>query len=590
MALLRRLGFIAFAAVVAPAGMAGLGVLLAWGLRRQPLWQLVRRGPSWGALGYGLVGGMTSMGLVVALTVLSKRFARAIARSGSRTAVDSVEQWGWPAMLVIGIGAAAGEEMLFRGGLQPTVGIALAALAFGLAHGGWRREMWAYVVSAVLAGLVFGNIFSITGDLWSSFLAHATHNSVSIALVALGAYPGLDDEEEEPVEELQPPAQRPTPRELGVRPGLLSPGPHNAITDVPGVLVGHATLFAGQGPLQPGSGPVRTGVTAVLPHGGNLFREKVPAAVAVLNGFGKPTGFVQIEELGVLETPVLLTGTMSVWRAADALVGYMLEQAPEIAVTTSTVNPVVLECNDARLNDAQGRHVGPEQVRAALAAASGGSVRQGAIGAGTGMVSFQYKGGIGTASRRLDAQAGGYTVGAMVLANFGRRRQLVVDGVPVGQALAAAGAADEVTPAEASAPPPAVGEPETPGSCAIVLATDAPLDARRLQRIARRAGLGLARTGGVGAHGSGDYALAFSTANRATHDNPNLVASEALLNESHPTMDGLLAAAVEATEEAILSALFCADSVAGRDGAVAEGFPVDQVLALLREAGRLSEV
>lgn len=377
-----------------------------------------------------------------------------------------------------------------------------------------------------------------------------------------------------------PPRAR--PRELGLRLGSLEPGPLNAITDVEGVLIGQATLIEGEGPLVPGKGPVRTGVTAICPHGGNLFAEKVPAAAFVLNGFGKSIGLPQVEELGNLETPILLTNTLSVPRVADALIDYMIEQNPGIGITTSSVNPVVGECNDGFLNDIQGRHVRREHVLAALGNARSGPVAEGAVGAGTGMVCFRFKGGIGTASRRLPSNRGGYTVGALVLANFGIREELTIAGVPVGRLLG------QVAPV-AGRDEPLRGASETEsrpgnaGSIIIVLATDAPLDSRGLGRLARRAPMGLARTGSIAHHGSGDFVLAFSTAYRIPHDPVEPLRHVNLLNETWRTMDPLFQATVEATEEAIVNALFVADTVIGRDGNCSPALPVEDVLEILRQ-------
>ncbi|HWI62219.1 MAG TPA: P1 family peptidase [Symbiobacteriaceae bacterium] len=359
-----------------------------------------------------------------------------------------------------------------------------------------------------------------------------------------------------------PPRQ--TARSLGLTTGILPTGSRNDLSDVPGVLVGHATVVSGEGALVPGAGPVRTGVTAILPHGGNLFAEKVPAGLFVLNGFGKSTGLAQVQELGLLETPILLTNTLNVFSVANAAVSHMVQQNPEIGITTGTVNPVVGECNDGYLNDIQGRHVKDEHVRAALATASDGPVEQGAVGAGTGMMCYGFKGGIGSASRTV----GDYVVGALVQANFGRRSDLLVAGVPVGQRLLE-------YPGEEGPEP----ENVPPGSIMMVLATNAPLDARQLGRLCKRGALGLARTGASAGNGSGDFVLGFSTAYRVPHAEPAGTLSVTLLRDDCSAMDRLFLAAVEAVEEAVLNALFTARTVVGRDGHVGHALPVRRVLS-----------
>ncbi len=366
---------------------------------------------------------------------------------------------------------------------------------------------------------------------------------------------------------------RPRVREFGLRPGSLPPGPLNAITDVAGVRVGHLTLVWGNGPLVPGKGPVRTGVTVVVPHSGNVYREKVPAAGEVINGFGKAVGLAQVAELGVLETPVALTSTLCVGLAADGLITAAIRQNPDIGVRTATVNPVVLECNDGYLNDVQGRHVKADHVLQALAGAAPGAVPEGAVGAGTGMSAFGFKGGIGTASRLVEAGGPAWTVGALVLANFGRTEDLTVAGVPVGL---------EWLSRRSGAPPEA-----PPGSVVVVLATDAPMDARQLGRLARRAVLGLARVGSVAAHQSGDFALAFSTAGRVPHDAPGPVLAGQRLAEDRRWLDPLFLAAVESTEEAVLNALWTAEDMVGRDGHRRDALPLDDVAEILRAHGRL---
>ncbi len=356
-------------------------------------------------------------------------------------------------------------------------------------------------------------------------------------------------------------AARPRARELGIRAGVLEPGPLNAITDVAGVRVGQITIVAGE--------DVRTGVTAIVPHSGNMFREKVAAAVYVYNAFGKLVGATQIEELGQLETPVLLTNTLSVWDAAAALTDWMLAQPGN--ETVRSINPVVGETNDGWLNDIRGRHVKPEQARQALASARGGPVEEGSVGAGTGTMAFGWKGGIGTSSRRLPQNDGGYTVGVLVQTNFGG--SLTIAGVPVWR---------ELVP-----PQPRAGGG---GSCMMVVATDAPLDARQLKRLAARAILGMARTGSSGSHGSGDYVIAFSTTNRIPGDSGQGPATPLVAEDR---LSPLFQAASEATEEAIYNSLLRATTVRGRDGHAAEALPIERLRELLRRApwtGRKDEL
>lgn len=356
-------------------------------------------------------------------------------------------------------------------------------------------------------------------------------------------------------------------RDLGwIAPPLLDSGPQNALTDVLGVLVGHTTIIQGaSGPLEVGHGPIRTGVTAIRPHPGNLFTEKVTAAVHVLNGFGKTTGLDQVRELGSLETPILLTNTLNVWRCADYLVDWMLRDNPCIGINTyGTVNPVAGECNDGWLNDIQGRHVKREHVFAALDSASEGPVAEGNIGAGTGTLCYRFKGGIGTASRILPPQNGEFTIGVLLQSNFGAREQLSIRGLPIGQWL-------KIWQGDAET----FSKPEG-GSCMMVIATDAPLSARQLKRLASRAPLGLARTGFTSSPGSGDYVIAFSTTNckSATHKITHPV--ERLVDEQK-TLGLLIQGVVEATEEAVLNSLVAAETMAGRDGHVAHALPIAKI-------------
>lgn len=354
---------------------------------------------------------------------------------------------------------------------------------------------------------------------------------------------------------------RPRLREFGIRTGVLDPGPLNAITDVAGVKVGHITLVEGR--------DVRTGVTAILPHEGNIFQDKVPAAVFVANGFGKLTGVTQVEELGTLETPIALTGTLNTFRVADALIDWVLALPGNEDVVS--VNPVVGDCNDGRLSDIRRRPIGREHVLAALAAAASGPVAEGSVGAGVGTECLGFKCGIGTASRRLPDRFGGWTVGVLVQSNFGGA--LTVAGVPVGVALGRHTFRDALAAEH--------------GSCIVVIATDAPVDARQLRRMAARTPLGLARVGAFASHGSGDYAVAFSThAGQRVVQGSKGVSARPLLSDND--LSPLLLAVIEATEEAVLNSLFRATTLRGFRGHQAEALPLEPVLALLRERGALA--
>jgi D-aminopeptidase len=361
-------------------------------------------------------------------------------------------------------------------------------------------------------------------------------------------------------------------RDLGIVIGQIQPGPLNAITDVAGVKVGHRTLIQGEGPLTPGAGPVRTGVTVVIPRD-DVWRKKVPAGAFVLNGTGEMTGLAWVAESGFLEYPIALTNTLNVPRVANGVMSWMIKQYPQIGISDDTLTPVVAECDDGRLNDIQGRHVSEHDVAAALDAAAGGPVAEGTVGAGTGMVSYGFKGGIGTSSRRLPEKEGGYTVGILVNANHGRRPELIVAGVPVGRLY-------EPTPPVAQRLSP--GESE--GSIIVVIATDAPLDSRQLTRLAKRAALGLARTGSTARHGSGDFMLAFSTANVIPHYPSEPTFQHTHLADTH--VNPVLAATVEATEEAIINALTMATTVVGRDGHRAEAIALGRLKALVSGSQR----
>jgi len=355
-------------------------------------------------------------------------------------------------------------------------------------------------------------------------------------------------------------APRPRLRDLGISPGIFQPGPLNAITDVAGVRVGHRTLVRGDA--------VRTGVTAILPHGGNLFQQKVPAGVSVGNGFGKAAGFLQVRELGNLETPIVLTNTLAVGTALEAVVAWTLEQPGNEAVRS--VNAVVGETNDGFLNDIRARPVTAADVRAAIMAAKTGAVEEGSVGAGTGTMALGWKGGIGTASRVLPASLGGYTVGALVQTNYGG--VLTIDGVPVGERQGRFYFRDDVRKE-----PGDRGD----GSCMIVLATDAPLSDRNLERLANRAFLGLARTGSFLSNGSGDFAIAFSTRNSIPFEPKERVRQvEELHNDA---TSPLFLAAVEAVEEAVYNSLTRATDVTGHEGHKGEAIPIEELRKLLAE-------
>lgn len=343
-------------------------------------------------------------------------------------------------------------------------------------------------------------------------------------------------------------------RDYGITIGVLNPGALNAITDVNGVRVGHTTINHGN---------VHTGVTAIIPHDGNIFQQKVPAAIYVGNGFGKLTGITQVRELGNLEVPIILTNTLSVPVAMDAVIEYTLALPGNEKV--QSVNAVVGETNDGTLNDIRGRHVKKDDVLNAIQHAVDGKVSEGNVGAGTGTVCFGFKGGIGTASRKLPQSAGGFTVGVLVQTNFGG--VLSIDGVAVGEALNQYFMSKE----------------KSDGSCMIVLATDAPLDARNLERLAKRAFMGLAKTGGIASNGSGDYVIAFSTAEdlRIAHDyRSSLQNTTVLMNdETSP----LFMAAIEATEEAIINSLFRAGTMTGKDNRTIEALPIDKVVKMMKK-------
>ncbi len=361
--------------------------------------------------------------------------------------------------------------------------------------------------------------------------------------------------------------------------GILPPGSLNAITDVGGVLVGHTTLVRGEN--------IRTGVTAILPHSGNLFREKVPGAVFIGNGFGKLAGSTQVNELGEIETPILLTSTLSIPRVADAVLDYMLALRGNEDV--QSVNPLVAETNDGYLNDIRGRHITRDDVLAAIKSAKTGTVEEGCVGAGTGTVAFGFKGGIGTSSRKLPPNLGGFTVGILVQTNFGG--VLRINGAPVGQELDRYYLKDELSqPVRTGNTKRVTKDSEADGSVIVVIATDAPVDARNLRRMAARAMMGLARTGAAGSNGSGDYAIAFSTdtdvrVRQPTQSERNTARTiKSLPNDS---MSPLFLAVIEATEEAVYNSLLRANTTTGR-GHTVEALPLDRTLEILRKHGLVS--
>lgn len=358
------------------------------------------------------------------------------------------------------------------------------------------------------------------------------------------------------------PSARPRARDLGLKIGVLPAGPLDAITDVAGVAVGHTTIIR--------SDDIRTGVTAVLPHPGNLYREKVPGAVFVGNGFGKLAGSTQVEEMGDIETPILLTNTTSVPQVSDAVIGYMLALPGNDDVLS--INPVVGETNDGFLNDIRGRHVAPDEVFAAIKNAKSGPVEEGSVGAGTGTIAFGFKGGIGTSSRRLPAKLGGYTVGVLVQTNFGG--VLMIAGAPIGQELGRYYLREELQ-AQGN------GTDGAKGSVMIVIATDAPLDARNLKRLGARAMAGIARTGSSVSNGSGDYTIAFSTAEQVRIHSLDKALSRHVELLTNDAMSPLFEAVIEATQEAVYNSLFQATTITGH-GHTVEALPLEKTIEILK--------
>lgn len=372
-------------------------------------------------------------------------------------------------------------------------------------------------------------------------------------------------------------------RDLGVHPGRLPTGTLNAITDIAGVRVGHVTRHEGNGKLVEGIGPIRTGVTAILPHEGNLYQQKVAGGVCSINGFGKATGFEQIRTRGQIETPIILTNTLAIDRAADGLIGYMIEHNPQIGLTLGTVNPLVGECYDGFLNDTRGRHIDESHVKQAIERARGGAVEEGCVGAGTGTAAFGFKGGIGTSSRVIPQ---GYTVGALVQTNYGSRAELNFLGVPLGQHLLkeylpVAGEGSQQSYVDRRGMPPS-DTVEKGGSIMMVIGTDAPLDARQLSRMAMRAAFGLARTGTVSHDQSGDFCIAFSNTNRYAHRSEGAIETVQRVPEGGAVTDLLFQAAVEAIEEAIFNAMIAAVTTVGRDGNTLFALPHDVLVYWLK--------
>lgn len=351
-------------------------------------------------------------------------------------------------------------------------------------------------------------------------------------------------------------------RDYGINIGVLSPGKWNAITDVSGVKVGHTTIIEGYN--------IRTGVSAIIPHNKNIYRFKTPAAIYIGNGYGKLTGISQVRELGNIETPIVLTNTMSVPVAFDALISYTINQ--EGNENVRSVNCVVGETNDGTLNDIRGRHINVNHVLDAIKNANGGPVSEGNVGAGTGTVCFGFKGGIGTSSRVLPGSLGGYTVGVLVQTNFGGVLQ--IDGVPVGEELGQFSFSRDVLK-------------NADGSCMIVVATDAPIDARNLERMAKRAIMGLAKTGGIASNGSGDYVIAFSVAKENLIDSGKRTKFVENIFLKNNEMSPIFMATIEASEEAIINSLFAAETMIGTKGRTIVELPVERVLGIMKKYGKI---
>ncbi len=405
--------------------------------------------------------------------------------------------------------------------------------------------------------------------------------------------------------------KRPRARDLGIKIGRIKTGRYNAITDVAGVRVGHVTLIEGSGKLVPGKGPIRTGVTAILPHGGDLFLEKVTGAVLRINGFGEVTNSEQVHEMGFIEGPIMLTNSLNVARVADAVIDWSLDRNKAMGTETWGISPCVAETNDMYLNDIRGRHVNREHVFLAIDSAKGGPVEEGAVGGGTGMICYDFKGGIGTASRKLPDKLGGYTIGVLAQTNFGWRPQLMIDGVPIGRELEhykpmrrkivnppsviASREAAKQSPTNAveiaSSQKPLLAMTKSArvtdsGSVIVVLATDAPCSTRILTRLAMRVQNGLARTGSHTGNTSGDFVIAFSTTRRKKHFADALTYSAEQIIEQGDLINYMFWAVVEATEEAVLNSLFKADTMIGRDDRIVPGLPIEETVELMHQYER----
>jgi len=356
-------------------------------------------------------------------------------------------------------------------------------------------------------------------------------------------------------------------RQLGIRIGSYHTGRHNAITDVPGVRVGQVTIVRGRGDLRVGEGPVRTGVTAILPST-NIFSERVTGSGFILNGAGEVSGLTQLVEWGLMETPIILTNTLSVGTCSDAVVKYMVERHPGIGIEHDVIIPLVGECDDSWLNDIGGGHIRDDHVYEAIEKASDGPVAEGNVGGGTGMVTCDFKGGIGTSSRRLSQQEGGYTIGVLVMSNFGKMRDLRLDGIPIGEILESRFEGRRL-------------RDSTAGSIIVVVGTNAPLSAHQVARICKRSALGIGRVGSFAEHGSGEIIVGFSTANSIPRQTNKMLYKMKLLLDR--AIDPLYRAVEEATEEAILNSIFMANTMDGHSGNVAYALPVNDVMEIVRE-------